>query len=169
MTHILFIQPVQPVLSFHHRTWDRVRACFTPQASPDRCSEELCATLQAAILTGRRSKTALTLKEVDDSVDRIVAGMEGTPMVDSKSKSLVAYHEVGHAVCATLTPGIAMNGLSVQKPNLPMLIHQTLFLPQLVPLWLLKKVSPMHHGAQLQLLQATLALLSADSPAIIRK
>ena len=31
---------------------------------------------------------------MDDSVDRIVAGMEGTPMVDSKSKSLVAYHEV---------------------------------------------------------------------------
>ena len=50
--------------------------------------------MQAAILTGRRSKDATTLKEVDDSVDRIVAGMEGTPMVDSKSKSLVAYHEV---------------------------------------------------------------------------
>lgn len=61
--------------------------------------------LQAAILTGRRSKSAVSLAEVDDSVDRIVAGMEGTPMVDSKSKSLVAYHEVGHAVCGTLTPG----------------------------------------------------------------
>jgi cell division protease FtsH len=44
-------------------------------------------------------------QEIDESVDRIVAGMEGTPMVDGKSKSLVAYHEVGHAVCATLTPG----------------------------------------------------------------
>ena len=61
--------------------------------------------LQAAILTGRRSKDAISVKEIDDSVDRIVAGMEGTPMVDSKSKSLVAYHEVGHAVCGTLTPG----------------------------------------------------------------
>lgn len=60
---------------------------------------------EAAILTGRREKSAVTLKEIDDSVDRIVAGMEGTPMVDSKSKSLVAYHEVGHAVCASLTPG----------------------------------------------------------------
>ncbi len=38
-------------------------------------------------------------------MDRIVAGMEGTPMVDGKSKSLVAYHEVGHAICGTLTPG----------------------------------------------------------------
>ena len=61
--------------------------------------------LQAAILTGRRSKQAITNKEVDDSVDRIVAGMEGTPMTDGKAKSLVAYHEVGHAVCGTLTPG----------------------------------------------------------------
>ena len=67
--------------------------------------------LQAAILTGRREKSALTLKEIDDSVDRIVAGMEGTPMVDSKSKSLVAYHEVGHAICATLTPGTAASGV----------------------------------------------------------
>ena len=61
--------------------------------------------VQAAILTGRRNKQGITLKEVDDSVDRIVAGMEGTPMTDSKAKSLVAYHEVGHAICATLTPG----------------------------------------------------------------
>merc|ERR1712216_1100038 len=43
--------------------------------------------------------------EIDDSVDRIVAGMEGTPMTDGKSKSLVAYHEVGHAICGTLTWG----------------------------------------------------------------
>lgn len=60
---------------------------------------------EAAILTGRRGKTAISAKEIDDSIDRIVAGMEGTVMTDGKSKSLVAYHEVGHAVCGTLTPG----------------------------------------------------------------
>nr|XP_024364187.1 ATP-dependent zinc metalloprotease FTSH 2, chloroplastic-like isoform X2 [Physcomitrium patens] len=60
---------------------------------------------EAAILTGRRGKTAISAREIDDSIDRIVAGMEGTVMTDSKSKSLVAYHEVGHAVCGTLTPG----------------------------------------------------------------
>ena len=75
--------------------------------------------MQAAILTGRRSKTALSLKEVDDSVDRIVAGMEGTPMVDSKSKSLVAYHEVGHAVCATLTPGTPSASMPSEAPVFP--------------------------------------------------
>lgn len=54
---------------------------------------------EAAILTGRRGKTAISAKEIDDSIDRIVAGMEGTVMTDGKAKSLVAYHEVGHAIC----------------------------------------------------------------------
>lgn len=55
---------------------------------------------EAAILAGRRGKGAIGLKEIDDSIDRIVAGMEGTAMTDGKTKILVAYHEIGHAVCA---------------------------------------------------------------------
>ena len=60
---------------------------------------------EAAILTGRRNKEGISQREIDDSIDRIVAGMEGTPMTDGRSKMLVAYHEIGHALCATLTPG----------------------------------------------------------------
>ena len=57
---------------------------------------------EAAILTARRRKEAITLSEIDAAVDRVVAGMEGTPLVDSKSKRLIAYHEVGHAIVGTL-------------------------------------------------------------------
>ena len=57
---------------------------------------------EAAILTARRRKEAITLLEIDDAVDRVVAGMEGTPLVDSKSKRLIAYHEIGHALIGTL-------------------------------------------------------------------
>lgn len=60
---------------------------------------------EAAILAGRRNRNSISLREIDDSVDRIVAGMEGKPLTDGKAKSLVAYHEVGHAICGTLTPG----------------------------------------------------------------
>ena len=60
---------------------------------------------EAAILTARRRKEAVTMAEVNDAVDRVVAGMEGTPLVDSKAKRLIAYHEIGHAIVATLTPG----------------------------------------------------------------
>ncbi|MBD2021861.1 cell division protein FtsH, partial [Leptolyngbya sp. FACHB-36] len=57
---------------------------------------------EGAILTARRRKDAITMLEIDDAVDRVVAGMEGTPLVDSKSKRLIAYHEIGHAIIGTL-------------------------------------------------------------------
>lgn len=57
---------------------------------------------EAAILTARRRKEAMTMDEVDAAVDRVVAGMEGTPLLDGKSKRLIAYHEVGHAMIGTL-------------------------------------------------------------------
>ncbi|MDJ0534298.1 MAG: ATP-dependent zinc metalloprotease FtsH [Xenococcaceae cyanobacterium MO_207.B15] len=60
---------------------------------------------EAAILTARRRKEAVTMSEINDAVDRVVAGMEGTPLIDSKAKRLIAYHEIGHAIVATLTPG----------------------------------------------------------------
>lgn len=60
---------------------------------------------EAAIFTARRRKEAVTMAEINDAIDRVVAGMEGTPLVDSKSKRLIAYHEVGHAIVGTLCPG----------------------------------------------------------------
>ena len=57
---------------------------------------------EAAILTARRRKEAITPLEVNDAIDRVVAGMEGTPLTDGKVKRLFAYHEVGHAIVATL-------------------------------------------------------------------
>ena len=60
---------------------------------------------EAAILTARRRKEAVTMTEIDDAIDRVVAGMEGTPLTDGKSKRLIAYHEIGHAIIGTLVKG----------------------------------------------------------------
>jgi cell division protease FtsH len=57
---------------------------------------------EAAILTARRRKESIGLSEIDDAVDRIIAGMEGRPLTDGRSKRLIAYHEVGHALIGTL-------------------------------------------------------------------
>tara|TARA_Y100001968_G_scaffold321506_1_gene356052 strand:+ start:50675 stop:52588 length:1914 start_codon:yes stop_codon:yes gene_type:complete len=57
---------------------------------------------EAAILTARRRKESIGLSEIDDAVDRIIAGMEGQPLIDGRSKRLIAYHEVGHALVGTL-------------------------------------------------------------------
>nr|YP_009391518.1 Cell division protein FTSH [Platysiphonia delicata]ARW59662.1 Cell division protein FTSH [Platysiphonia delicata] len=57
---------------------------------------------EAAILTARKRKDNITLNEINEGIDRIVAGMEGTALIDSKSKRLIAYHEIGHAIVGTL-------------------------------------------------------------------
>jgi cell division protease FtsH len=57
---------------------------------------------ESAILTARRRKDSITISEVDASIDRVIAGMEGTALIDSKTKRLIAYHEVGHAIVGTL-------------------------------------------------------------------
>lgn len=57
---------------------------------------------ESAILAARKRKENITIHEIDASIDRVVAGMEGTPLVDSKSKRLIAYHEIGHAIIGAL-------------------------------------------------------------------
>lgn len=57
---------------------------------------------EAAILTARRRKESITLLEIDDAIDRVTTGMTLAPLMDSKKKRLIAYHEVGHALLMTL-------------------------------------------------------------------
>jgi len=57
---------------------------------------------EAAILAARRHKEAVTPLEIDDAIDRVTIGLSLTPLLDSKKKWLIAYHEVGHALLMTL-------------------------------------------------------------------
>ncbi|MGB3509101.1 MAG: ATP-dependent zinc metalloprotease FtsH [Microcoleaceae cyanobacterium] len=57
---------------------------------------------EAAILTARRRKEAVTPLEIDDAIDRVTIGLSLTPLLDSKKKRLIGYHEVGHALLMTL-------------------------------------------------------------------
>jgi cell division protease FtsH len=57
---------------------------------------------EAAILATRYKKATISKNEVTQAIDRIIGGIAGTPMEDSKNKKLIAYHEVGHAVTGTV-------------------------------------------------------------------
>jgi cell division protease FtsH len=57
---------------------------------------------EAAILTARRRKEAMTMQEVEDAMDRVTIGLSLTPLLDSRRKRMTAYHEVGHALLTTL-------------------------------------------------------------------
>ncbi|MBE7382199.1 MAG: ATP-dependent zinc metalloprotease FtsH [Leptolyngbya sp. SIO1E4] len=57
---------------------------------------------EAAILTARRRKEAVTMQDIEDAIDRLTIGLSLTPLLDSNRKRMTAYHEVGHALLTTL-------------------------------------------------------------------
>ncbi|WP_250122414.1 ATP-dependent zinc metalloprotease FtsH3 [Chroococcidiopsis sp. CCMEE 29] len=60
---------------------------------------------EAAILAARRNLTEISMDEVNDAIDRVLAGPEKKDRVMSeKRKTLVAYHEAGHALVGALMP-----------------------------------------------------------------
>jgi cell division protease FtsH len=60
---------------------------------------------EAAILAARRQLTEVAMDEVNDAIERVMAGPEKKDRVMSeKRKRLVAYHEGGHALVGALMP-----------------------------------------------------------------
>jgi cell division protease FtsH len=60
---------------------------------------------ESAILAARRNLTEISMDEINDAIDRIMAGPEKKDRVMSeKRKELVAYHESGHAIVGALMP-----------------------------------------------------------------
>ena len=57
---------------------------------------------EAAILATRYKKKTITKTEVNEAVDRVIGGIAGTSMEDTKNKKLIAYHEVGHAIIGSI-------------------------------------------------------------------
>jgi cell division protease FtsH len=60
---------------------------------------------EGALLAARRGKKKIGMKELEDAIERVIAGPEKKSRVMSdKEKRLVAYHEAGHAVVGSLLP-----------------------------------------------------------------
>ncbi len=56
---------------------------------------------EAAILAARRNKKLISLQELEEAVDRVVAGPERkSRIISEKEKEITAYHEAGHALVA---------------------------------------------------------------------
>ena len=60
---------------------------------------------EGALLAARREQTKIFMCDLEDSIDRVVAGPERkSRLISEKEKEMVAYHEVGHAVLSELLP-----------------------------------------------------------------
>ena len=60
---------------------------------------------ESALLTARRGKKIITMREVNESMERVIAGPERKGRVmDEITKHTIAYHESGHALVGHLLP-----------------------------------------------------------------
>jgi len=60
---------------------------------------------EAAILAARRGKKTISMSELEESIDRVIAGPERkSRKISPKEKEITAYHEAGHALVARMSP-----------------------------------------------------------------
>ncbi|HEX2911715.1 MAG TPA: ATP-dependent zinc metalloprotease FtsH [Chloroflexia bacterium] len=85
---------------------------FEPEVNLDRIAKQtpgfsgadlMNLVNEAAILTARRNKKAIGLLELEEAIDRVIAGPERrSRIISEREKVTTAYHEVGHALVAKL-------------------------------------------------------------------
>ena len=61
---------------------------------------------EAALLAARHDKATVEMSDFEEAIDRLVAGLKKKRVMSQKEREIVAYHESGHAIVATMTPGM---------------------------------------------------------------
>ena len=61
---------------------------------------------EAALLAARKDKTAVEMKDFEEAIDRLIAGLEKKRVMSTKERRIVAFHESGHAIVASVLPGL---------------------------------------------------------------
>lgn len=60
---------------------------------------------EAALLAARKNKKAIEMEDMEEAIDRVIAGPERkSRLISEREKKMVAYHESGHAMVAKLIP-----------------------------------------------------------------
>jgi cell division protease FtsH len=86
---------------------------------------------EAALLAARKNKESVEMADIEEAIDRVVAGLEKkNRLMSKKEKEIVAFHESGHAIVASLLPnadpvrrisiiprGISALGYTLQLPT----------------------------------------------------
>ncbi|TCD55481.1 cell division protein FtsH [Synechococcus sp. BS56D] len=98
----------EAILSVHARTRPLAEdVCLQDWArrTPGFSGADLANLLnEAAILTARQQQTSIGHAQIEAALERITMGLTAAPLQDSAKKRLIAYHEIGHALVAALTP-----------------------------------------------------------------
>src|SRR5215207_8448248 len=79
---------------------------FVARQSPGFSGADLANLVnEGAILAARRNKKTIGMEELEEAIDRVIAGPERkSRVISEKEKRITAYHEVGHAVVQRILP-----------------------------------------------------------------
>jgi cell division protease FtsH len=61
---------------------------------------------EAALLAARRDGDAVIMRDFDEAIDRLIAGLEKKRVMSTREREIVAYHESGHAIVASVLPNM---------------------------------------------------------------
>jgi cell division protease FtsH len=61
---------------------------------------------EAALLAARKNKPHVEMSDFDEAIDRVIAGLEKKRVMSDREREIIAYHESGHAIIATVVPGL---------------------------------------------------------------
>src|SRR5436190_6530893 len=61
---------------------------------------------EAALLAARRDATTVVMHDFDEAIDRLIAGLEKKRVMSTREREIVAYHEAGHAIVASILPNM---------------------------------------------------------------
>jgi len=61
---------------------------------------------EAALLAARSDKPEVGMRDFESAIDRLIAGLEKKRVMSPKEREIVAYHESGHAIVASVLPGL---------------------------------------------------------------
>jgi cell division protease FtsH len=61
---------------------------------------------EAALLAARNDKSAVDMKDFESAIDRLIAGLEKKRVMSGREREIVAYHESGHAIVASVLPNL---------------------------------------------------------------
>ena len=61
---------------------------------------------EAALLAARRDGHSVVMRDFDEAIDRLIAGLEKKRVMSTREREIVAYHEAGHAIVASVLPNM---------------------------------------------------------------
>lgn len=61
---------------------------------------------EATLLAARRNRTEVSAGDIEEAIDRVLAGLKRKRVMTAREREMVAAHEAGHAIVASVLPGV---------------------------------------------------------------